>query len=610
LGGTLRPWGTRLGVLTALQYSNAHQTLRETHRIFSVVGDDADGYAIDTDQPTVDYRGIKTTQSVQASALALLKWTFDANHRLDLTTLYSRDADNEARVLQGRARNTCATTAECRNTRLRYILRSILFTRLGGRHIFPGARGLTLDWFGAYAQARQDDPLLRESLFNDVGGTWQVAPNESGKFQFFRLVDHTGSGALNLTMPFKQWRGLDARIKAGAWVEARNRTFLARTLDLEPRSWGGPLPEGTGDIFNPSTIGRDIPHSQGGTEPFVITEVTRPGQDGYRGSQQVYAGYAMLDLPLVRWFRLVGGARFEANTIRVTPHDPFDPDRPPEWRVDLRDRLVLPSGSLIFSPREDMNIRLAGAETVARPEMRELSKFLFVDFAGGFAVQGDPNLRSTKIWHADLRWEWFPSAGEVIAASVFYKNFDAPIERVIATFPLVQTYRNALGAYNVGVELEVRKNLAFLGDALRDLSIGANFAYIHSRVRIPPPVEGDPLNALTSSVRPLEGQSPFVVSAYLGYDSDRSGTDVRLLYNTFGRRIIFVGANHLPDVYEKPIHTLDVALSQRVYKTLSLHVLATNLLNWRQTYVQGPAESVFYQTRKGVSFILGLGYRM
>nr|WP_276599051.1 TonB-dependent receptor [Nannocystis sp. SCPEA4] len=611
VGNTWKPWGTRLGFLTALQYNNVHQTLREQHRIYSVVGNDEDGYTLEP-QPAVRYEGVKTTQNVQASALLLVKWNFNKNHRLELTGVYSRDADNEARTLKGQARNTCSLEiAECLNTRLRYIMRSVAFTRLGGRHEFPGAGGLTLDWFGSFAQARQDDPLLRESLFADNGVGYRVVTNESGKFQFFKLVDNTGTGALNLTLPFKQWRGIDSRFKVGGWAETRRRGFDVRTLDLEVRNYGGLPPGGTGNIFNKDTVGGDIPMKDGGTEPFVINEIVRPdGQDGYKGTQSVYAGYAMLDLPFTRWFRLVGGARFEAHNLTVAPYSPYAPNADPAYRAALRDRLVLPSGSLIFSPRSDMNIRLAGAETVARPEMRELSKFLFVDFAGGFGVQGNPDLKSTKVWNADLRWEWFPSANEVLAASVFYKYFDSPIERVIATSPRLQTFRNALMAQNVGVELEARKNLSFIHPQARDFSLGVNFAYIYSRVQIPPPTPGDPLNALTSQTRPLEGQSPYVVNAYFAYDSEKSGTNVRLLYNTFGRRIVFVGANHLPDVYEKPIHTLDFAMSQRVYKGLNLNFIVNNMLNWRQTYVLGPEDTLFYQTRKGTSFILGLSYSM
>lgn len=610
VGNTFKPWGTRLGFLAALGYGNSTQTIDETHKIYNTAGAD---FALNTRNPDVDIQGTKTTQNVQVSSLGLLKWRLDQHNRLSLVGMYTRDADNESRVLEGRLRTTCGEQAYCRNTRLRYIMRSIAFTRLGGKHEIPAARGLTVEWFGSYAQARQDDPLLREMLFfrrddaSPADENYNVDTNEAGKFQFFRLLDHVGSGALDFTVPFKQWGQLDSRFKFGAWAEAKRRTFGVRTLDFEPRGWMGALPAGTGNILNPSTIGGGMPGADG-TEPFVIKEVTRPGgQDGYAGKQEVYAGYAMLDLPLVRWLRLVGGARLEANRIRVEPFDIFGQPVDANANAQLKNLDVLPSANLIFAARKDMNVRLVGAQTVARPEFRELAPFVFTDFAGGFTVQGYSKLRATKVWNADLRWEWFPSANEVVAVSVFYKHFDAPIERMIATSPRLQTYRNARFANNVGVELEGRKNLEFISKSLRDVSLGLNFAYIFSRVEITAPQEGD-LLAPTSSQRYLEGQSPYVLNAFVGYDNDRSGTNVRALFNTFGRRIAFVGGNRLPDVYELPVHTLDLTLSQRLHKGLSLSFNAFNLLNWRQRLVQGKNDDIFYATRRGVFFVLGLSY--
>ena len=121
------------------------------------------------------------------------------------------------------------------------------------------------------------------------------------------------------------------------------------------------------------------------------------------------------------------------------------------------------------------------------------------------------------------------------------------------------------------------------------------------------PKEGD-LLAPTSTQRYLEGQSPYVLNAYLGYDNERSGTNARVLFNTFGRRIAFVGGNHLPDVYELPIHTMDVTFAQRIYKGLSMSFSAFNLLNWRQRFVQGDNNDIFYSTRRGIFFLVGLSY--
>ncbi len=124
------------------------------------------------------------------------------------------------------------------------------------------------------------------------------------------------------------------------------------------------------------------------------------------------------------------------------------------------------------------------------------------------------------------------------------------------------------------------------------------------------PAQDGGLLAPTSTKRYLEGQSPYVVNAFVGYDNERSGTNVRALFNTFGKRIAFVGGNRLPDVYELPVHTLDLTLAQRVHKNLSLTFNAFNLLNWRTRLVQGPNQDIFYSTRRGVFFVLGLSYNI
>ncbi len=618
IGNTFRPWGTELGVFAGVAYVNQRQTLREDIVVYNqdckVAVKDLDDCpddqrGINTETPRVDYDGLKTTDNVQMSGLGAIKWKFDRHNRVAFTTFYTRDADREARELQGRAR---PTTNEdfARNTRLRYMMRSVLFTRLGGKHEIPAAKGFTVEWFGSYAQARLDDPLLREMLYRrGAGGDFVLEQAESGKFQFFKLKDNTGSGGLDFTMPFKQWGGLDSRFKFGAWAEGKRRDFGTRAFDYEVA--GGlvdAIPPGQGNILTPGSIGGGVNAGEGGKQPFFLREFTR-AEDSYRGNQRVMASYALMDLPLVRWMRVIGGARFEANDIRVRPYDRFGREVDAKYNATIRDRVVLPSGSIIFSPTGKLNVRLVGAETVARPEFRELAPFVFTDFVGGFDVQGSTKLRSTRIWNADLRLEWFPSANEVIAVSAFYKHFDAPIERVIAAraTPL-QSYRNAESATNIGAEAELRKSLEFIARPLRDVSIGVNFAYIYSRVTLPPKDPTDPLDASTSRARAMEGQSPFVVNSYLGYDNDRLGTNIRLLYNTFGRRIAFVGAQGLPDIYELPVHTLDMTLLQRLHKNLSMNVGVFNMLNWRHRFVQGGDSNLTYQTRRGATFVLGINY--
>jgi len=598
--------GSKLGVLWTAQYKNEHQT----HRFDTPIRQ----YPIQG-EPGVDYGGKRTRNTVAWSTAGLAKYDINKQHRLELLGFYSREAEDETRRLDGIARNVSGPDPVI-STRIRYIMRSIAMTRLGGKHEFPRAKGLQLDWFGSYAQARRDDPSIRENFFTDADGDGEYVfdrGNDGGKQTFLDLTDHTESGAANLTMPFKQWNGLEGKVKAGAWLEGKQRSFDVRRFLFQ----GGLtelIPPGVGNIINKNTTG-------GGPDEnaFYLQEATRPS-DNYRASQEIYAGYAMTELPMVRWFKLAGGARLESSTIRVEPYDPYaDPSAPADEdlsQVTLAKLDVLPSVSLIFSPTKKQNIRMSGTRTLARPEFRELAPFSFTDFVGGAEVIGNPNLEQTKIWNADLRWEWFPSGNEVIAASLFYKYLDEPIEQVqLPRIPFLSSYRNADAAQNVGFEFEARKNLEFVWRKLEDVSLGTNFTLLRSRVQLRPrcePSADNECGALsdsdvsTSRVRPLQDQSPFVINAYLDYENEDSGTGARVLYNIEGRKITNVGGLGLQDVYLTPRNKVDLTFTQRMYKGLDLNLSAENVANapweWKQD------GRVLESWRQGVTFTIGLSY--
>ncbi len=607
--------GGKIGFLVSAAYKSKHQTRREQIRQFGL-GEDG---TLDTSTPNVDFDGIRTVYNVAWSGIGLIKWKVNRNHRLELLSFYSRDADDETRSLAGDARSVSADPVI--NTRLRYVSRSLLMTRLGGRHTFPKARDLEVDWFGSYAQARRDDPSMRDMVFT-TDADEQVyildVTNGGGKQLFLDLIDHTESGAVNFSVPFKQWGQLDSKFKTGVWVEGKQRAFFARRLAVGEVT-SAITPEGTGDVLSAQNIGGGRTSPQ----PLFYRETTR-SNDNYEADQQIYATYAQIDLPLVRWFKVAGGARFEASLIDVNPFDIFARNRgetgvDPMQTASLSDYDVLPSASFIFSPTPKMNVRLVGTQTLARPEFRELAPFEFTDFVGGSTVIGNSALVSSKIWNADLRWEFFPSVAEVVALSVFYKYFDRPIERTAGPrIPRLVSFRNARRAQNVGAELEARKNLEFIGEALENFSLGANFAYVFSRVELgavcnpatDPLCETSVPDVSTSRERSLQGQSPFVVNAYLDYSSDRSGTSARLLYNAFGRRIFEVGGLGLPDTYEEAVHNVDFVLGQEVYEGLTVSFGVENILNYPLRFTQGDDRDVTHLWWPGTTFTLGLNYKI
>ena len=70
-----------------------------------------------------------------------------------------------------------------------------------------------------------------------------------------------------------------------------------------------------------------------------------------------------------------------------------------------------------------------------------------------------------------------------------------------------------------------------------------------------------------------------MVNAQLSYENVEVGTNVNLLYNVYGRRIVGVGTLGLPDTYEEPFHQLDFVLRQKLPLKFAISFKMRNLLN-------------------------------
>jgi TonB-dependent receptor len=318
--------------------------------------------------------------------------------------------------------------------------------------------------------------------------------------------------------------------------------------------------------------------------------------DAYRATLTVAGGYAMADIRLTEALRGVTGLRYEWAAQQLTPGSRYAITQTPEPGVDRAVGALLPAAALHWAVTPQHNLRASWSWTLARPKFRELAPFAFYDFTRRRQLTGNPKLRDTRIQNADLRWEYFPSDDAVLSVSVFYKRFSDPIEQVIYDPANGDIgFANQLGADVVGVEAEARTGLGFLSRHLKDLHLGANGSYIHSQVEIDPGAAG----ANTSRARPLAGQSPYVINLSLGWSSERTGTEIGLLYNVYGPRISDVGFSGLPDIYEQPFHRLDVSVTQRLGAGLRLKLTGTNLADREQYFTQG--DRTVFRFKPGVT---------
>ena len=571
----------KLGVVATLRHSQNSQITNE-ERTFYKVG--AGG--VERFNGPYDFDETRFVSTL--GGVGNLAYQFSPNHRLSVDNFYTHVGTDETRIFEGF--NTDADT-DIRNQRLFFVEEQIRTHHVGGDHLFPNASNSRLDWKVAFSRADRAEPDLREVLyeFDPAREAFVLADeSQSGLRQFNDLVDDSLELSANWSTLMENWAGLPTQLKFGTSYIDRTRDFLSRRLRFVPTNTRGlDLSRPAEELFTPSFIGPN----------FQLKEETRP-TDQYDAAQETLSAYGMIDVPLAVRLRLVAGARVERFRQQVDTFDPFARavfGTTDVIRADLDETDVFPAVNLVYSIRNNQNLRVAVSQTVNRPEFRELAPFEFTDVVGGRATVGNPELQQSLIQNVDVRWELFPGSGEeVVAASFFYKNFDNPIERIVEpTAQLRTSFTNADSATNAGFEIEGRKAIG------EYLFLGANYTYVDSEVTL----DAAARQVQTSLVRPLAGTSKNLFNTMI--EVSNAGYSGRLLLNFFDDRISDVGSLGLPDIVQEARNSLDLVFAKR-FQQVSFRFAISNLTDAPYVFTQGGLDQRVYKLGRTMAFGLSV----
>ena len=282
------------------------------------------------------------------------------------------------------------------------------------------------------------------------------------------------------------------------------------------------------------------------------------------------------------WF---GGARYENFDQLIGSVKKSDPRHVYSEVGDL-----LPALNATFKLNPKTNIRFSASQTVVRPEFRELSPLAFFDFELGATILGNKNLQRTKVSNFDLRYEIYPRAGEVFTVGGFFKHFDNPIELYFNQSGVGTSntfnYLNVDKAIGYGLEFEMRKKLDF-AQALRHFTFQTNISYIFNEVK----------DENVNVKRPMQGQSPYVVNASLQYDLEKAGLSSTLLFNQIGRRILYVGNEQIPAIWEAPRPLVDLQIAKKLaHDKAEIRLNISDLLNRPANFYHDLDENKKYKT--------------
>ncbi len=571
--------GRTLGMLAALNYTNEYRTYENMeNNLFGI-------YDAANDKPNYLRHSVDNQYNNNVRLGAMLNLTYlskDGHHKYQLKNIFNQLATSRYTWRDG----VSAQSNLERSAEYYYRSRTTYNGQLTGKHTFTSD---ALDWSIGYAYANRHLPDRRRYLIDDAleSGVYALSTGNDISREWTQLDEHILSLGVNDKHHFK-FGSFEPDLQVGAYGEYRTREYQTRNFIYNWNVSANNMPADFRHSDIPALISSE---ANMGYDKLYLLELKQMRND-YRGNNTLGAGYLAMSLPFGK-LGIHAGVRFEHNDMELISNtrDYEKSEQSTHYKTDD----LFPSLNATYKLNDQHQMRLSYGRSINRPEFREVSSSVYYDFDLASNVQGNTELQNCYIDNFDLRYEWYPSRGELISLAVFYKHFDSPIEwtyTVAGGTDLIYSYKNAKSANNYGVELDIRKSLDFIG--LKDFSWSFNGALIKSQVQFE--------KGAKEENRPMQGQSPYLINTGLFYKNEPLQLDIALLYNRIGKRIIGVGRSEgstgsddnarVPHSYEMPRNTIDFSLGKKFGKHLELKLNVRDLL----------AEKIYYKQFADVTY--------
>lgn len=600
-----------VGNITAVNYSytnNFDKVFRANYQVYDTIGNHSDTSFYFNDK--------RYTTTAKTGVLHNWSFIFGNNQKIEFRNLFNQIGISKVTLRDG---EDFYSGQKIRAYEMRFMSRSTYSGQLGGEHKLNSDR-TKIDWNLGYSYANRKEPDVKRmtTVLNDdpqseyygqygINVSFSASPELLGRL-FVDMHENIYTANANISHKFI-FGDFTPELKAGFYYEKKNREFSTRNIGYAASryfDWINAPYMSVDSIF----LNENINDSTG----IHIDEKTN-GSDSYKATNELIAAYASFKIPFTARISLYTGARMEQNKQTLDSYASDNPNK--KVNVNLDEMHFFPSANLAFNLDEKTILRLAYGMTINRPEFREIAPFYFYDFEQKAGIRGNPDLKNAVIHNIDLRYEYYPTSGEIISLAGFYKKFNDPIEAIQynAGTGWDYKYENAKSATSIGAEIEIRKSFAKLAQQanmlrfIKDLSVVFNASWIYTEMKFDPEKY-----YVSDSKRAMQGQSPYIINTGLYYQNDKNKLTASVLYNVIGKRIKLVGMD-MPNTYEMPRNSLDFSFTKNLGKNLQLKGGIQDILNEKYTEKQfvhyildGKSyqkEQVTFSYRPGMYYTLG-----
>ena len=474
---------------------------------------------------------------------------------------------------------------------------------------------LKLNWAVGYTKTIGSTPDRVQNTFEEGGNGYVLKNrNNADNHRFFsELDDNEISGKASVDFLNKNENSSLTSVQVGINGKFKFRDFRARQIDTRIYNRDAVDLNHVEDILSESTL------SSGDWE----YRETYYGANKYNAELGIAAPYVNFNLNWNEKWNLVAGLRAEIASQSLDYKKGRDAEDAPFRTNSLSQVDLLPGATLKYLLNEKSNVLLAASRTVSRPLFVEVAPFRLNNAAATAEQEGNPFLKNSSNYNLDLKYEIYPSRGELMAFSVFGKYIQNPIEMMqLASSEAVFSFVNSNQALVAGVEVEFNRNLGSLlkSETLKNASLGFNGSYMYNQIEFKDDRiaelsdQGYPVTP-TNRSRPLYGASPYLLNVDLSYKADwsenkQTSTTFTMAYNTFGKRLFVAGSQGAGDIYEMPFNTLNVQINTLFNNHLGFDISISNLLNPAVKFEQefDSQNLSFSEFKRGVTVGASLSY--
>ena len=544
------------------------------------------------------------------------------------------DGDVEEDIVLGTAvaeRETKGGINDNKNRRLEN--QDVFKASFGGEHIIFG--NIKLDWKTGFAQARERRPNERYITFaaEDFNVTQDFSRN-----RFPRVVPTTNdfntpssleldevleeeqytrerkfNSKLNVLIPINTTGDYQNSVKFGYAFENKEKLrdnrvyeytdYVADDLGIETMDQV-PFADYTVDGY---LAGEEYQSGNFATEEYLggldlqngktLFEDYIPGN--YEATEDIYAGYAMLNQNIGDKFYVLAGARLEKTSVKYTGYS-YNVDEEnfeaTEGNKDFTN--FMPNLQLKYNFTNNTIVRAAWTNTIARPNYFDLVPYEILEDED--IEKGNPDLDPTTSMNFDLMGEHYFSNVGILSAGAFHKNIEDFIYSGVIENTLggdtVQPFNGGTASV-FGFEVGVQRKLNFLPSFLKNLTIYANYTFTDS--------ETDGITGREDGLA-LAGAVKNMFNASLAYESNKLSARVSLNYAD--DYIDEYGDEAFEDRYYDEQLFLDVNASYKITEKLRVFGEAKNLTNQELRFYQGTKNQTMQAEFYDFNWNLGLKY--